>query len=239
MTAETSNARGETYTFDMIEDAWGDAVPLTKPYFNRFRARLETLRQSAAPPPAAARVDVRGLVTLAEQWERDAGGCRRDGYMDAAVVKENCAFRLRQALGISAIGEALATKQPLAVDEAMTRRIMSEFHANDPGDVWPPEEQGRLRRKALQDAINNVLAQQPAAVDGSDAQAAANAERAFFAQDFYEEAREGKKPWPVQQPAAVGDLWICGFCHATYRLDALCCDAQREFRATQRQEPTT
>src|SRR5690606_26711706 len=76
MTAETSNARGETYTFDMIEDAWGDAVPLTKPYFNRFRARLETLRQSAAPPPAAARVDVRGLVTLAEQWERDAGGCR-------------------------------------------------------------------------------------------------------------------------------------------------------------------
>lgn len=53
MTTETSNARGETYTFDMIEDAWGDAVPLTKPYFNRFRARLETLRQSAAPPPAA------------------------------------------------------------------------------------------------------------------------------------------------------------------------------------------
>lgn len=49
-------------------------------------------------------------------------------------------------------------KQPTVVDEAMTRRIMSEFHANDPGDVWPPDEQGRLRRKALQDAINNTLA---------------------------------------------------------------------------------
>ncbi|ADV26977.1 CheA signal transduction histidine kinase (STHK) [Pseudoxanthomonas suwonensis 11-1] len=36
-----------------------------------------------------------------------------------------------------------------------------------------------------------ALAQQPAAA------AAANAERAFFAQDFYEEAREGKKPWPA------------------------------------------
>src|SRR5690606_35564067 len=55
--------------------------------------------------------------------------------------------------------EALA-QQPAAVDEAMTRRIMSEFHANDPGDVWPPDEQGRLRRKALQDAINNALATQ-------------------------------------------------------------------------------
>jgi hypothetical protein len=51
-------------------------------------------------------------------------------------------------------------QQPAAVDGAMTRRIMSEFHANDPGDVWPPDEQGRLRRKALQDAINNVLATQ-------------------------------------------------------------------------------
>src|SRR5690606_12633757 len=44
------------------------------------------------PKQPAARGDVLGLVTLAEQWERDAGGCRRDGYMDAAVVKENCAF---------------------------------------------------------------------------------------------------------------------------------------------------
>ena len=41
----------------------------------------------------------------------------------------------------------------------------------------------------------------------------------------------------AQQPAAVNALWACGFCGATYRLDALCCDAQREFRATQHQEP--
>src|SRR5690554_4785153 len=69
LTAETSNARGETYTFDMIEDAWGDAVPLTKPYFNRFRARLETLRQSAAPQPAAEAHPVAKLVN-----RKDADG---------------------------------------------------------------------------------------------------------------------------------------------------------------------
>lgn len=35
------------------------------------------------------------------------------------------------------------------------------------------------------------------------AAAAAEAERKFFSQDFYEEAREGKKPWPDQRPATV------------------------------------
>ena len=162
MTAETSNARGETYTFDMIEDAWGDAVPLTKPYFNRFRARLETLRQSAAPPPAAARVDVRGLVTLAEQWERDAGGCRRDGYMDAAVVKENCAFRLRQALGISAIGEALAAEGVQAEEDEQRARELLEAECGRPLPLDVPV-------CAALSAVMAALAQQPAAVDASDA----------------------------------------------------------------------
>jgi hypothetical protein len=65
---------------------------------------------AAAPPPAAARGDVRGLVALAEQMERDADVCRRDGYIDAAVVKEDCAQRIRQTLGISAIAGALAAE---------------------------------------------------------------------------------------------------------------------------------
>src|SRR5690606_6737905 len=57
-------------------------------------------------------------------------------------------------------------QQPAAVDGAMAQRILTQYLANDPGDVWPPERQGELRVKALQDAINNALAQQPAAVDG-------------------------------------------------------------------------
>ena len=51
------------------------------------------------------------LLSLAEQWERDAVGCRRDGYIDAAVVKEECAQRIRQTLGIRAIAEVLEVEQ--------------------------------------------------------------------------------------------------------------------------------
>lgn len=164
MTAETSNARGETYTFDMIEDAWGDAVPLTKPYFDRFRARLETLRQqSAAPQPADARGDVRRLVALAEQMERDAAGCRRDGYTDAAVVKEDCAQRIRQTLGISAIAEALAQQPPSApvgVDEAAAIRAFEEHFEASSDD---PYFEGELELWLT--AWRAALAQQPAAVD--------------------------------------------------------------------------
>jgi hypothetical protein len=36
------------------------------------------------------------LVALAEQWDRDAEGCDRDGYQDAGVVKRDCARRLRE-----------------------------------------------------------------------------------------------------------------------------------------------
>jgi hypothetical protein len=94
--------------------------------WERLMAEVES---ALAQQPAAARVDVRGLVTLAEQWERDAGGCRRDGYMDAAVVKEDCAFRLRQALGISAIAEALAAEGVQTGDaEAKTVPVPTRVH---------------------------------------------------------------------------------------------------------------
>lgn len=69
---------------------------------DKVQAVTDELRASLAQQPAAARVDVRKLVALAEQMERDAAGCRRDGYIDAAVVKEDCAYRIRQTLGISA-----------------------------------------------------------------------------------------------------------------------------------------
>ena len=38
----------------------------------------------------------RDLEALAEQWDRDANGCDRDGYRDAAIVKRDCARRLRE-----------------------------------------------------------------------------------------------------------------------------------------------
>jgi hypothetical protein len=113
MTTETSNARepdvamalhwidryaagiDDECQIDLVADALG--VTLPDGY-------------AAAPPPAAARGDVRGLVALAEQMERDADVCRRDGYIDAAVVKEDCAQRIRQTLGISAIAGALAAE---------------------------------------------------------------------------------------------------------------------------------
>ena len=62
------------------------------------------------------------LLSLAEQWERDAAGCRRDGYIDAAVVKEECAQRIRQTLGISAIAEALAAEGKHAGEVAAWQR---------------------------------------------------------------------------------------------------------------------
>lgn len=58
-----------------------------------------------------ARVDVRGLVALTERMEREAAGCRRDGFIGEAVVLEKYAQRIRRTLGISAIAEALATQQ--------------------------------------------------------------------------------------------------------------------------------
>src|SRR5690606_835356 len=69
-----------------------------------------TKEMSMTAETSNAPVDVRGLVALAEQMERDADACRRDGYIDAAVVKEDCAQRIRQTLGISAIAEALAAE---------------------------------------------------------------------------------------------------------------------------------
>lgn len=36
-----------------------------------------------------------------EQWERDAEGCDRDGYTDAAIVKRACARDLRAILDAS------------------------------------------------------------------------------------------------------------------------------------------
>ena len=38
------------------------------------------------------------LRKFPEQWDRDAKGCLRDGYTDAAVVKSDCARALRSAL---------------------------------------------------------------------------------------------------------------------------------------------
>jgi len=68
-----------------------------------------------------ARGDVRGLVALAEQMEREAAGCRRDGYIGEAVVLENYAQRIRRALGISAIAESLAAEGVQAEPNAEAR----------------------------------------------------------------------------------------------------------------------
>mgnify|MGYP001161696328 CR=1 FL=1 len=68
-----------------------------------------------------ARGDVRGLVALAEQMEREAAGCRRDGYIGEAVVLENYAQRIRRTLGISAIAEALAAEGVQAEPKAEAR----------------------------------------------------------------------------------------------------------------------
>lgn len=38
------------------------------------------------------------LRKFPEQWDRDAKGCERDGYMEAATVKADCARQLREAL---------------------------------------------------------------------------------------------------------------------------------------------
>lgn len=97
-------------------------------------------RGFSASAPAAAQVDVRGLVALAEQMERDAAGCRRDGYIDAAVVKEDCAQRIRQTLGISAIAEALS-QQPApsalvgAEDIEVLKRLRAALH-DAPMNGW-------------------------------------------------------------------------------------------------------
>lgn len=107
MTAETSNAREwvlERLRGVLEHGKMGDKCLIAPDLVTAAIASL------SAPPPAAARVDVRGFVALAEQMERDAAECRRDGYTDAAVVKEDCAQRIRQTLGISAIAEALAAE---------------------------------------------------------------------------------------------------------------------------------
>lgn len=68
-----------------------------------------------------------------------------------------------------------------AFDTPLSRKRQDDEYAED----------ARARLAAINEKICTI-AQQPAA----------DAERAFFAQDFYEEAREGKKPWPAQEPAA-------------------------------------
>ncbi len=52
------------------------------------------------------------LLALAEQWERDAVGCDRDGYADAAIVKRECACRLRTlAASPRGVDESRSLKQ--------------------------------------------------------------------------------------------------------------------------------
>jgi hypothetical protein len=147
MTAETSNERAETYTFDMIEDAWGDAVPLTKPYFNRFRARLETLRQSAAPPSAAAQQQEQaappsapvGVKTLSEfMAEQEA---LHPGIHDKVQAATD---ELRASLA----------QQPAAVDEGMVDRACDAY-------VQIADDcMGLVRRKAMRAALTAALATQ-------------------------------------------------------------------------------
>lgn len=89
---------------------------------------------------------------------------------------------------------------PVGVEVGLLRWVKAQ--ADDP-DANP-----RFRE------LYSALSQQPAAPhwgnvpELDDEQLAADAERAFFAQDFYEEARKGKKPWPAAPSReAVGD-WV-------------------------------
>lgn len=148
LTTETSNARWESYTFDMIEEAWGDAVPLTKPYFDRFRARLETLRQSAAPPPAAEGVQAGEVSTY-----------------DLAVLDDAAETLDRIGEGSAGLREARArivaalSQQPEArgvVDEAWMQTARELY---DRCRLWPESsDDGFMALLELRNHVQSILA---------------------------------------------------------------------------------
>ena len=143
MTAETSNARGETYTLDMIEDAWGDAVPLTKPYFDRFRARLEALRKSAAQPPAAEGVQ----AGEAEQRARELleAECGRPLPLDVPVCAAHSA--VVAALPRPAEHRAQPKRRPYNASGSL-----SEYGVFPECDAQQPAAIDQARGKAGQEA---------------------------------------------------------------------------------------
>lgn len=55
------------------------------------------------------------LLRIAAQWEKDAAGCERDNYADAAIVKRACARELR-ALAEKA-GSAESVAKIIGIDE--------------------------------------------------------------------------------------------------------------------------
>lgn len=161
MTAETSNARWETYTFDMIEDAWGDAVPLTKPYFDRFRARLETLRQQSAapPPPAEAQACDCGEATCVEPWEP---GCGLGSSVDHAVVAPESPREIAAEAQAQGGGRAHLAQQPAAVGGDFINRIADSLIAKG-WDIDPNCDGTGVVQ--LREAVISAIAQQPAAVN--------------------------------------------------------------------------
>src|SRR5690606_28064198 len=112
-------------------------ISLTKPYFNRFRARLETLRQSAAPPPAAEGVQAGDGC--------DCGTCPCDPNMTPAVR-----FDLSPAQKEGAIREhliRLGWTPPAGDAEAKTVPVPTRVHligetaviVGTPGRGWDEE----------------------------------------------------------------------------------------------------
>ena len=96
-------------------------------------------------------------------------------------------------------GEAAPPSAPVGVEAEALLDALEEAaeYEHGRGLIWQGYGGNRDEKLAV---IRAALAQQPAA------EAEAEAERKFFAQDFYEEAREGKVAWPDQQPAAVDEV---------------------------------